>query len=125
MRIFKLFSTRLSAWRESRSRNEAALNTLLDGHDELSDRVGNIAGQVEELVRHSRRRETLVVAAGQLADTFVDEHRASVLSSHLTCEEVAALADLLRTAGHHEAASWWEEHNDPEGLYDPAAFVSR
>ncbi|MFE5542747.1 hypothetical protein ACFQ71_02895 [Streptomyces sp. NPDC056534] len=106
------------AWRERRMQRRHELTELLDGQDELLEKVTDLSVQVEALVQLNRRREELVIAATTLAEALSSEDLARSTSSHFASSELAPLTDLLRTAGHDDAATWWEDANDPEGLND-------
>ncbi|MGW5773138.1 hypothetical protein ACWEVY_28800 [Streptomyces longwoodensis] len=93
-----------SAWREDRKVRDFALTALVHSDTQAQEKLN-------ELLKLSRRRELLVVAARSLAEQFNDKDMAEELSPHFCVDQLDSVVGLLRAAGCHEAAQWWAEAN--------------
>ncbi|QJS09117.1 hypothetical protein HKX69_05955 [Streptomyces argyrophyllae] len=94
----------ISTWIERRHERVEVLTLLADSNL-------LIHRQLDELLKLSRRRELLVVAAQTLAEKFNDKEMAEELSPSFCVDQLASVVDLLRAAGYPQAADWWAEAN--------------
>ncbi|MEV3860690.1 hypothetical protein AB0J38_41075 [Streptomyces sp. NPDC050095] len=70
--------------------------------------------QVTELLALNRRRELLVVAAQDLAQTFDDSLLALHLAPGFSDHQIHVLTELFWAAGHREAADKWQKYAVPD-----------
>lgn len=97
-----------SHWRQHRAMRDSALMALLHSNAQLHDEVKALRAQAG--IRDPKR-ELLLIAAMNLADTFDDANLAHDVAPHLSELELAPVTELLHAAGYHEAAQFWERFN--------------
>jgi ribonuclease D len=114
-----------TARREMHKMRDQALVTLMHSDLHIHEELKALR---REVGARNPKRELLLIAAMNVADTFDDSQLAFDLAAHLREPELAALVELLRAAGRHEGVESWERFNvtnddsEPEdqGQADPA-----
>jgi hypothetical protein len=97
-----------------RDMHETSLRMLMLSNVRLHDDVNALSDQMKELVAMNRRRERLVITAQRFAQVFDDAGLAYDEGDRLSDDQMSALTELLRSAGHQVAADTWESHHVPD-----------